>query len=221
MMDNTTSPDEALPAEKPPPEAPLISIFPKWLVILMAVASFVAPAVIVCLLTTQDQVLAGMQTGVGRAIFAVAISLYLALFFFVLYPQQIALSKIPGVGVPVRLVGPVVLWIVLVLLLLNVVLPTPPEGRLFEPRYNGEEIDIRFGSIELKGRENSSAPSYLKVPKNENDRELQGVYIRFESDQASCKAVVEVTGREDNEVTFQRGGGVGVFEIGGTINPNE
>jgi hypothetical protein len=186
----------------------LTSIVPKWLVIVLAVVAFVlANALLGSGLFLPEK----FEHPTARFILCTAISMNLALFFFVLYPQVIKLTEIPVLHLTIHLVGPIALYIV-VLLFLWKIMPEPPTVtyRFFIPYERGKRADhISRDLVTLTPAEETFV--YHLVP-NE-DGLLAGVYVRFESGKEGYKARFAATFYKPVEVTFQRGPGEGSFEV--------
>jgi len=147
----------------------------------------------------------------ARFVLCAAISLNLAVFFFVLYPQVVKLTKIPVLNLTIQLVGPIVLYIV-VLLLLWKIMPEPPTVayRFFIPYEGGTRADrISAQLVTLAPSEESFA--YYIVP---DDRGLlAGVYIKFEGGKDGYKARFSAPYYKSTDIVFLRGPGEGAFEV--------
>src|SRR5207245_565526 len=118
---------------------PLTSILPKWLVVVFAIVAFVlANGLLAVGLLWPEK----FENPTARFVLCAAIALNLAVFFFVLYPQVVKLTKIPVLNLTIQLVGPIVLYIV-VLVLLWKVMPEPPTiaYRFFIPYEAGTRAD--------------------------------------------------------------------------------
>lgn len=61
-----------------------------------------------------------LETQTARFLICLLVSLLLGIFFFVWWPRQYELDKIPIVNLPVRVAGPIVAWLVIFVLLLQV-----------------------------------------------------------------------------------------------------
>lgn len=61
-----------------------------------------------------------LETQTARFLICLLVSLLLGIFFFVWWPSQYELDKIPIINLPVRVAGPIVVWLVIFVLLLQV-----------------------------------------------------------------------------------------------------
>jgi hypothetical protein len=61
-----------------------------------------------------------LETQSARVLICLLVSLLLGIFFFVWWPHKYELDKIPLVNLPVRVAGPIVVWLVIFVLLLQV-----------------------------------------------------------------------------------------------------
>lgn len=199
----------------PDADAPsnLLAMMPRWLVVLLAVASFlIATVALFCGMLFPGTV-ALLETGTGRFVFCLMLSLYLSVFFFVMYPQYLRMAKIPGIDLPIEVVGLPALWIV-TFLLLDSWMPLPAVGRLFEIRENGMAVKIPARGVALSPDGNQNDFVWHRVTDSTGD--LVGVYIVFPPQSGAVKAVVRAAYRDDQPWEFDRAGKT--FEIGSIKN---
>jgi hypothetical protein len=97
----------------------------------------------------------------ARFMLCVAVALLLAVFFFIFYPQQLQMKMPVVAGTTVRLAGPVVLF-VSVLLLLWRFMPSPEYGRVFEIWCNGKRGGMYLGD---------SSTTYFTAPTGRTSRD--------------------------------------------------
>jgi hypothetical protein len=181
--------------------APLLRIMPKRVVIGLAIAAFAIPSLLLIAVLAWPAVLAGFGTSIGRFFFCLTISLYLAVFFFVLYPQRFVLTRIPVIDLPVTLVGPPALWVVFLLLLLAL-MPLPRDGRLFKPRYGPGEMRVSRESVNvIPVHQDRACPAYVV---RDHRGEFVGIYVEFHANQREYEATVSAATREDIHWTFRR-----------------
>jgi hypothetical protein len=132
-------------------------------------------------------------------------------FFFVLYPQVIKLTKIPVLNLTIQLVGPIVLYIVVFLLLWKI-MPEPPTVayRFFIP-YEGSTRADRISAELVTLAPSGESFAYYIVP---DDRGLlAGVYVKFESGKDEYKARFATPYYKPADIVFQRGPGEGAFAV--------
>ena len=159
------------------------------------------------------------EIDIARFILCTGIATSLSIFFFVFYPQAIEMNINPIIGVPLRVVGPIVLWFA-VLLFLWEWMPTPKYGRLFRPVKNGQPGGMYYGgsdSTKLWCPDGSNI-KYLLIP-NMEDRGLNGIYIEFEKNVNTYKAKLQHTPYKAIDVEFSRQG-PDTFEIS-SFQPEE
>jgi hypothetical protein len=188
-------------------DAPLTSMFSKKIVIRLAVSAFAIASLLMTFGLIWPE---RFDNGTARFILCAAISLNLAIFFFVLYPQEIKLTQIPVINLSITLVGPIALYIVLLLLFLKLMpVPSLVAYRLFVP-YEGGNRALRISSQAKVSPQDDRFECYI-VP-DENGL-LAGVCVRFESGQDHYKALFKAPYYKTTEVTFDRGAGEGSFQV--------
>lgn len=131
------------------------------------------------------------ETPLARFILCAAIAVYFSVFFFVFYPGKYELERIPVLDLPLKTTGPVVLWVIVLLMLLKL-MPTSPEGysRFFDVSGLAQALDecqrpddrcslqfaTSFTSLEFSGGKDTI---YYLVPDPRAPRSLAGVYVKF------------------------------------------
>ncbi len=130
-------------------------------------------------------------------------SLSLSIFFFVFWPQQLELREIPVINLPVRVTGPVVLWVVVFLFLLRLM----PESngnacQFFRPDMAGEQPLAFSARIRLVDVEPKCA--YHIVPDEKESSQLGGVYVTFPQGVATVAASLKVPFHKPLRVEFSR-----------------
>jgi hypothetical protein len=188
------------------PSAGLTKIFPKQLVIALAISSFVLASILMaCGLIWPEK----FDNATARFILCAGIALNLAVFFFVLYPQEIKLTKIPLINVTIQLLGPIALYIVMLLLLWKMMPePSPVVYRLFVPQEGGVRA-LRISGAKVS-MEDESFQCYV-VPQ-ENGL-LAGICVRFENGRDHAKGWFKANFYKTTEVNFDRGPGEGIFQV--------
>ncbi len=138
------------------------------------------------------------------------LSLCLAIFFFVFWPQQLELTEIPVIKLPVRVTGPVVLWIIVLLFLLALM---PQSAGNYCQFFRPEPPRLAFSSrIKLEGTKGEPLASHFA----EDDRKpgyVGGVYVTFPRGVGSLSANLKVPDHNTLEVTFSRG--LNTFDVSG------
>jgi hypothetical protein len=196
------------PARTSGAATPLTSILPKWLVVVFAIVAFIlANALLTLGLLLPEK----FENATARFVLCAAIALNLAVFFFVLYPQVVKLTKIPILNLTIQLVGPIVLYIV-VLLLLWKVMPEPATVayRFFIPYVGSVRADrISAETVTLT----PSGEGFVHDMVRDERGFLAGVYVRFESGKDEYKARFGAPFYKSADIVFRRGPGEGAFQV--------
>ena len=189
------------------PEAALTSIFSKKIVIRLAVGAIVVASILMtCGLVWPER----FDNSTARFILCAAIALNLAIFFFVLYPQEIKLTRIPMLNVTIQLVGPIALYIVMLMLFWKMMpVPSLVAYRLFVPYEGG----IRAQRISAQAKVSPRDERFECYIVPDEDGLLAGVCVRFESGQDHYKAWFKAPYYKPTEVIFDRGAGEGSFQV--------
>jgi hypothetical protein len=189
------------------PDAPLTSILPKQFVIALAVVAFLVASLLFGFGLVWPEKFANPT---ARFILCGAIALNLAVFFFVLYPQKLELSKIPYINLTIHLVGPIVLYIVMLLLLWKM-MPEPSfvTYRFFVPY----EENKRAERISGQARVTSTEEGFTCYVVPDENGLLAGVCVKFETGKDQYKASFKAPYYKTIDVTFRRGSGEGAFDV--------
>jgi hypothetical protein len=197
------------PAPQGDPGKPLTAVLPRAVVIGLALASFVVSLVVLGLVVALGlfwpQALANAT---GRFLLLLLISLNFAVFFFVFYPQDIAIDKFV---LGARLAGPLaVLFIVLFALWKWMPDPFPTSYRMFVLKF---ENDAKVSNLTLAPSEPAEFHDYYVIRDPKGD--VIGVLIRFPPDHLEpIKATVTVPGILNKvPVEFPRGVGEKTVEV--------
>src|SRR5262245_27113352 len=78
-----------------------------------------------------------LEYDVARTSVCVLISLYLSIFFYLFWPQEIEIKYIPIINLPIRVAGPIVLWFVVLALLLKILTPQGSNWVFYTPIHDG------------------------------------------------------------------------------------
>ena len=188
------------------PGLPLLRIVPPWLIMLLTIVTF---------LLATGGLLLGMfapelfEHPIARFSLCAAIAAYFGVFFFVLYPQVVEVSQLPGIALPrgVKLVGPVALFLILLLILLNW-MPVAAPGRFFYADYDGA-ARVHVDNFHVEATD-ETFEHFIAVDKNRN---VTGLYIRFASGRDEYQARIAVDYRSTVKTTFERGVDEGSFLV--------
>lgn len=156
---------------------------------------------------------ARLEGEMARFVFCLIVALDLAIFFFVFYPANFELTEVPIIKLPVRLVGPVVLFVVLLLLLLQLAPQVAAGGRLLRPVSHGKPVMVRFSSeTMITPREGEPSFIWYLVPERDRPGVLAGVYVEFAPGRLAYRAAWQHGLRSPVDVTLSRE--KPTFEIG-------
>jgi hypothetical protein len=180
------------------PAAPLLSILPKWLVCVLAVVAF---ALVLLLLFIGLYNAELLEKPMPRFVFACAIAFAFAVFFFVFYPQKVAILP-PGLDSVSRLVGPLALFFIVAKFLL-LGMPSGFSGRLFHARENGFPVqEVNYETV----RVNPKGEDFVFYVVPDGRRNLVGIYVEFPVGAKQFKAQIKAPSRELPELAFTRDG---------------
>jgi hypothetical protein len=145
---------------------------------------------------------AHFENELARFFLSLAVATSLSIFFFIFYPQRLEMTLPAWLGGPLRVVGPLVLWFVLLFFLINK-MPSPETGKLFILVREGATKSYYY-SPETALRDVEGKPmQFHLVP--EGDR-LLGIYIDFPKNIRSYNAVIIHDGAEPMTGTFSLDG---------------
>ena len=178
--------------------AVLREIVPKRILIVLMMI-FVGLAVVPLLLGAF--VPTTYSTGMGRFCLKLLLSVSLAVFMFVLYPDDIHISKIPWLNVGLQVGGPVALFFVIFGLMTKYM--PDDRGRFFRAFDQGTENTLIAHDIVSLGPGDQTPGWYYKViDPDPSKRQLVGVYVHFDSSAQSQKASVYVGAEKTGDVAF-------------------
>jgi hypothetical protein len=186
----------------------LLSVIPRWLVIVFTATAFLFASILLIAALVWPE---NFENATTRFVLCAAIALDLSVFFFVIYPHEAKLTKVPAINLSVSLVGPIVLFIVILLLLWKL-MPESPGGssRFFVPYEQGVRAEkMSFETVQIAPMDGPF--EYYVVP--DRNRFMAGVYVQFASGQTAYRARLSAPYYEDVEVVFSRGPGTGRFEV--------
>jgi hypothetical protein len=153
---------------------------------------------------------------VVRFVFCFLLTLCLSVFFFIFWPQELKLTQVPVINLSVTVAGPVVLWLILFLLFLQVMPPSiaGKQWEFFTPiNEGGSKASVLYHStISVRAEGKESVPFRL-VPETK-DATLRGIFIQFRAGEDQIKAILVLPNRE-LPVTFKRG--AGTFDVSGLM----
>jgi hypothetical protein len=188
-------------------KATILGIMPRRFVVALAVTAFVLAVVLLGagLLWPER-----FESPPSRFILCIFVALNLAVFFFIIYPEEFKISEVPIINVAVPLVGPIVLFIVILLLMWKMMPEPALASRFFVPYERGEQAArISFENVTLSPSEEDFR--YYVVPTK--DGFLAGIYVEFAGGKGLYKARFRAPFYKQADITFERGPGPGRFEV--------
>lgn len=200
-----TPPPAPAPAPALPAAQPLIAILPRRLVIVIAMVGLVlVTGLLVWALARPED----FDGAFARFVLSVGLSLYLAVFLFIIYPWEYRLTKIPYIDLSVELAGPVVLCIALFWFFFRV-MPAPEGGQLhLLGDSEGQEIasagDISIAKLRFAER-GEVEYHFIPIRKGEFLVGIHGVYLRYPEGVTRLKAWIKPgLPFKEQEVEFRR-----------------
>jgi hypothetical protein len=128
-----------------------------------------------------------------RFALCVLITVPLTVFFFIFWPQELKLTKIPVIDLSVTIAGPVVLWLILFLLLLKVMPPCErphPEYFALSPGNDPSRVPYHTGT-QLLQKDRTSRLCY-PVADPGDASSLKGVVIEFRPGEDHIEGTLQV-----------------------------
>jgi hypothetical protein len=146
-----------------------------------------------------------LETGTARYLVCLLLSLCLAIAFFVFWPQRLELTKIPYTEIPLRVTGPIALWLAVFSLFLTTMPREDVFARVFTPIQNGKEYVFLYDrGTKLQRNGAGPAISYQLIESRDKLGELLGIYVEFEKGEDSFSAWLTHHGFDPVLVTFSR-----------------
>jgi hypothetical protein len=124
-----------------------------------------------------------------RFLVLILISLYLSLMFFILWPHNATLEKIPFLDLSVKVAGPVVLWIVIFTLTNNLMPSDNNQERMYIINKASETYRIPYHQTFLKC--NDTSVDYMLVEDPINKSNLKAVFVKFPKGKSIIKVRLE------------------------------
>jgi hypothetical protein len=164
----------------------LISVLPKWLVILIAVLSLVLVAGLLAWGILNPNF---FESEFTRFMLCLGLSLFMGFFLFVAYPWDYRMTKIPRIQISMEIVGPAALILFLVCFL-DAWMPSPTTGRLHkftDQNNNAVLTDIQHIKMNF---DEANEPVYYWVL-DKNGTSFHGVYIIYPENKQSLSADIQ------------------------------
>jgi hypothetical protein len=173
----------------------------------LKIMGFAAVILTCCIIFYLFQNVARLETNSARVLVCLMVSLLLGIFFFVWWPAHFELTAVPIINLPMRVVGPVALWLAILTLLMNIMpredapyrsysLVNAPNGQLHYHRgiriVRPEGVEVEFDLIESR-----SEPGRLK-----------NILVRFRSGEEDISANLLIPRYKPLSVVFRRSEGL-------------
>jgi hypothetical protein len=144
----------------------------------------------------------------------VLLTMCLAIFFFIFWPQELKLTKLPGINLSVSVAGPVVLWLVLFPFLLYWMPPCEKPAHeershleyfALSPETARSAVPFHTGVKLLK--KDGKGPVFYPVADPGDASALKGVVVEFAPGEDLIRATLQVPNYPPLFVEFRRGAG--------------
>jgi hypothetical protein len=132
----------------------------------------------------------------------IIISLYLSLMFFILWPHNATLEKIPLVNLSVKIAGPIVLWII-IFLITNKIMPKENiQEKVFFINKADETFRVPYHETTLKSDE--AILEYMMIEDAVYKTHLKAIYVKFPKGKSEIKAQLQFTKYQPLNVVLSR-----------------
>ncbi len=142
----------------------------RWIVF----ASFILTIGILVYLIYNPTIL---DYNVIKSLVLVLISLYLTLMFFILWPHNATLDKVPYLNSTLKIAGPVVLWIVIFIITSNIIPDSNSQERIFIIYKTNPNLRIPFHDTKLISEQISN--NYMMIEDPDFNSHLKAIYVKF------------------------------------------
>ena len=121
-----------------------------------------------------------LDFAIVRYLLLIIISIFIALLFFILWPHDAILEKVPHLDIPVKVAGPIVLW-VLVFIITNKLLPDDiSQTKMFIVKAAKENVRIPYDSdMKILDKSNTYDLQFRLIEDLKLKTHLWGIVIDF------------------------------------------
>lgn len=144
-----------------------------------------------------------LETQTARALICLLVSLLLGIFFFVWWPRQYELDRIPIINLPVRVTGPIVVWLVIFVLLLQVMPREDAPARVYT-LVNAPSGVIRYHPEIKVVRKDGREPEFELIEDRNSAGNLGKILIKFEPGEDALVAELRIPLHKPLSITFLR-----------------
>lgn len=137
-----------------------------------------------------------------RFLALIIISLYLSIMFFILWPHNATIEKIPLINLSVKIAGPVVLWLV-IFMITNKLMPNDNiQEKVFIINKADENFRVPYHDTKLKSDE--TVLDYMMIENASSKSHLRAIYIKFPKGKSNIKVRLEFAKYKPHDVTLTR-----------------
>ncbi|MBL7770014.1 MAG: hypothetical protein JNK20_13610 [Flavipsychrobacter sp.] len=137
-----------------------------------------------------------------RFLALIIISLYLSLMFFIIWPHNATLDKIPHLNLTIKVAGPIVLWL-LIFLITNKLMPSDNiQEKVFTINKSNESFRVPYHETTLKSDE--TVLDYMMIEDVIYKSHLKAIYVKFPKGKTSVKAQLQFTKYKPINVILDR-----------------
>lgn len=137
-----------------------------------------------------------------RFLVLILVSLYLSLMFFILWPHNANIENIPLINLPVKMAGPVVLWLVIFLITNRLMPDDNMQEKVFIINKADENFRVPYHDTKLKSDE--TVLDYMMIEDADAKSHLRAVYVKFPKGKSDLKARLEFTKYKPIDLTLTR-----------------
>lgn len=159
------------------------SPIPRWLIVAFVVVLFLGMVTVLFWGIYRPSY---FQSSTAKFFTCFILSICASVFIFFLYPARMSLSRIPLLDLPVKLVGPSVLFVVV--LLLTWKLYPFRVGRLFQLSSGGSPVVLQVVTTKIIPK--GTGCDFYKVVDSRDYHFIGGIFVNFNDSSGSCKAWV-------------------------------
>jgi len=118
-----------------------------------------------------------LDYNVIKSFVLVLFSLCLTLIFFILWPHNATLDKVPYLNSTLKIAGPVVLWIVIFIITSNIIPDNTSQEKTFIIHKTNPNLRIPFHDTKLISEQISN--NYMMIEDPEFRTHLKAIYVKF------------------------------------------
>jgi len=118
-----------------------------------------------------------LDYNVIKSIVLILISLYLTLMFFILWPHNATLDKVPYLNSKLKIAGPIVLWIVIFIVTNNIIPESNSQEKTFIIYKTNPNFRVPYHDTKLISEEISE--NYLMIEDPDFNSHLKAIYVKF------------------------------------------